>query len=424
MRVLITSVRTPHAINIIRSFGALGWEITAADCTSLSPGLYSRFVTRRLVVPPLSENPAGFVDALCNELQRQEYDLLFPTFEDTFVVSLFRERFEQYTKVLVSDYSLFMKVHNKVSLTALCNEWGIATPPTWTLKSMNDLDSVAAQVEYPAVVKLPDVNNSLGLAFVDDAESLKKHVRKVVKFFGLTDDRLPMIQKKIEGDLIFSLFLADHGKTVGSLIYKPLKMFPDGGGTAFYRESVRNPEAEQLAQRLIEKLGWHGFIGFDYVIDPETGTPYLIDANPRVNPAYQTGECAGVPFTQMAVDIVSGKSPEPMLEPKPGVRFKTLFVEAIWFVFQFLPGKNYGRRVRDALSVFRKREFNPDVHRGDDKKPSLMMALFMHYFLFVINVYRPKTGGFMFSCNYNLGTEAKLNPKRPALENDTTKEAS
>jgi predicted ATP-grasp superfamily ATP-dependent carboligase len=408
LRVLITSTRTPHALAAVRSFGEKGWEVTAGDSTRLSMGKFSRFVTKRLLYPPMTERPTQFVEALLHEVSTTKYDLIFPTFEEIFLIARFRKQFAEHTTVLLSDYDDFMRIHHKTSLTNLSRELGVPVPPTVQPADLAEMEALAEELPYPAVIKLPDVNNSLGLSFAENANELKKKYAKLVKFFRLSGRRMPLIQKKIEGDLIFSLFLADRGETVGTLIYKPIRMFPEGNGTAFYRESIRNQVAEKSGAALIEKLKWHGFIGFDFIVDNDTGKPYLIDANPRPNPAYQTGLGAGVDFTQMSIDMATGNEPEPNLEPREGVRFKTLFVETIWFAFQFAPGKHWWRRVKDAFSVFKKRTFNPDVHRKDDRLPSFMMYLYINYFLFVINPIKPKTGGYCYGCNFTLDTADKV----------------
>lgn len=359
----------------------------------------------------MSENPQLFVDALLQEVSTTHYDLLFPTFEETFLVSRFRDLFSKYTNVLVSDYNLFMKLHHKGSLTRMAKDLGIPVPPTWQPENIVELERLAGEVPFPAIIKLPDVNNSLGLTVVESKKQLVQKYKSLVKFFRLSKDRMPLIQKAIEGDLLFSLFLANHGETVGTLIYKPLRMFPEGGGTAFYRESIRNNIAEKSGMKLIEKIRWHGFIGFDFILDPQTQEPCLIDANPRTSPAFQTGEVAGVDFTQMAIDLCRDKKPKSNLQPTEGVRSKTLFVEIIWFVFQFLPGKNWSKRIKTALSVFKKRYFNPDVHRSDDPWPSLVLYFYVNYFLFIINPIKPRTGGFCFGCNYNLDTASRIDVK-------------
>jgi len=401
MRVLVTSARAPHALAIIRSFGDKGWEVTAGDCTRLSPGLYSRFVNRRLVYPSVTEKPAEFIRTLLAELHLRHYDLLFPAFEDLFLIARVRDKLPPNLPHLVPPYDQLMLVHNKASLARFCEQHGISSPHTIQPKNEAELEQAASETAYPVIIKLAETNNSTGLTIAKDVETLRSRYLKLVKFYSLTGEQWPLLQAKIDGEMIYSLFMADQGRVVGQLVYRPLMMFPDGGGTAFYREAIRHAPVEEVSRKCIAALGWHGFIGLDYIVDRGTGTAYLIDVNPRPSPAYNLGLAAGVDFTQQFIDLAQKKSPRPNLEPREGVRSKILFVEILWFLFQLLPGKGYFQRARKAFTVFRKRNFIPDIHRRDDKKPSLVMALFVYYFMFIINTIKPSRGGYMFGCNYD-----------------------
>jgi predicted ATP-grasp superfamily ATP-dependent carboligase len=410
MRVLVTCARSPHALAAIREFGRRGWEVTAADCTRLSAGAHSRHVSRRLLWPNLTERPAEWLAACVAELKSHKVDLLFPTFEDTFLVSRFRDVLSRYTTVLVESYDKMMRVHHKMSLNALAREAGVDVPATWQPADEAELLRLRDDLPYPVVLKLPDTNNSRGLAFCADAEQLTLAWRRQVATFGLAGGDLPMIQQKVEGDLIFTLFLGDAGRTVGSLLYEPLLMFPDGGGTAFHRRSVRIPEVERLSARLIQALGWTGFVGFDYILEKGTGRPVLIDANPRTTPGLLTGQAAGVDFTGLIVSLVQGEHPPAQNEPRPGVRTKLWFVHWLWFSFQLLPGKGWLRRVGAAFGSLRLRGFVPDIHRADDRRPSVVTALFVPYFMFVINTLKGARGGYMYGCNYDRRLAERIAP--------------
>lgn len=410
MRVLVTCARSPHALAAIREFGRRGWEVTAADCTRLSAGAHSRYVSRRLLWPNLTERPAEWLAACLAELKSQRVDLLFPTFEDTFLVSRFRDVLSRYTTVLVESYDKMMRVHHKMALNELAREVGVDVPETWQPADEADLLALAGDLPYPVVLKLPDTNNSLGLTFCDDAHGLATAWRRLVSSFGLSGDRLPMIQRKVDGDLVFSLFLGDHGRTVGSLLYEPLLMFPDGGGTAFYRRSVRHPQIEQLSMRLLEALGWHGFLGFDYILERGTGRPVLIDANPRTTPAVLTGQSAGVDFVGLAIDLFRREHPAPQVEPRPDVRTKLWFVHWLWFSFMLLPGRRWLQRLGAAFRSLFIRDFVPDIHRADDRGPSFVTALFVPYFMFVINTIKGARGGYMYGCNYDRRLAERIPP--------------
>ena len=118
-------------------------------------------------------------------------------------------------------------------------------------------------------------------------------------------------------------------------------------------------------------------------------------------PAFMTGHAAGVDFTGMFIDLAGGGHPEPQLEPKPGVRSKLWFVHWLWFSFQLLPGRRWLGRIGEAFRSLRIRGFVPDIHRPDDRAPSLITALFVPYFMFVINTLKGARGGYMYGCNYD-----------------------
>ena len=410
MKILVTSARAPHALAVIRSMGERGHEVVAGDSTRLAMGAYSKFVTRRFWYPSVTERPAAFLAALEAELQRERYDLLFPTFEEIFLIARQRERFAALTNLIVPSYAELMAVHNKGSLARLCREHQIPTPDTIHPQSLTELEQLAPGLRYPVAIKLVEGNNSTGLSYADDAATLLARYRKLVSFFKLEAPYLPLVQRKVDGEMIYTLFLADHGEIVGQLIYRPLRMFPESGGTAFHREAIRHPAAEEASAKFIRALNWHGFIGFDFIVD-EVGQPQLIDVNPRPNPAYNTGLAAGIDFTGQFLEMLAGRRPAPQIAAREGTRSLMFFVECLWFVFAQMPGKDYVRRVKNVWRwMFRRGEFVGDVHRSYDRLPSLILWLYTNYFMFIINTIKPNKGGFMFGCNYDRALSDRLLP--------------
>jgi hypothetical protein len=131
-----------------------------------------------------------------------------------------------------------------------------------------------------------------------------------------------------------------------------------------------------------------------------------------------------VDFVGMAIDLARGGRPEPQVEPVPGVRTKLWFVHWLWFSFQLLPGRGWWRRVRAAFASLRIRGFVPDVHRRDDPRPSLFMALLVPWFMFVIDAVKgprggPPRGGFMYGCNYDRATADRATADRVTADRAT-----
>ncbi|MCC6157928.1 MAG: ATP-grasp domain-containing protein [Deltaproteobacteria bacterium] len=407
MKVLITSARTPHALNAIRQFGESGCTVIAADCTRLAPGLYSRFAAERRITPPMTERPREWADWLRAELRGGGYDLVFPCFEEIFVVAAIAGELREFTSLVVPDFETMMRVHDKTRLADTMRALAIAVPETAQPQSDDELRELAGGLPYPAIIKMPDANNSLGLAVVNGPDELIETYARTIRFLNVPPHRRPVVQPKIEGRLVYTLGLADRGTLAAFLAYRPLMSFPDTGGTAFYRETTIEPAAERLAERFVSGLGWHGFIGMDVILDRDEKA-WLIDANPRPTPAYQTGRAAGVDFTSIYLDIAGGRRSGSRPAARAGVRTKTLFVELIWFFMLLLPGRGWLARARRALTFFTPKPHIPDIHRADDPWPSVAMSIFVPWFMFIITPVKKENAGFCYSCNFTGETRRKL----------------
>lgn len=404
MRALVTSCRSPHALALIRGLGAHGWEVTAADNTRLSPGLYSRYATRRLITPNMTEAPRAWLDSILSELATRAYDLLLPTFEETFLVARYRQALPARVRILVEDHDKLLRVHRKPELNRLAASLGVAVPQTWQPQDVEELRTITGDLPFPVVLKLPAANNSVGLATAGDPVELHDRWRRLAELFGASAGGMPLIQRRVPGRQVSTLAFAQRGELLGQMAYASRLTFPDSGGTAFLRETVRDECVEATAAKLVSALGWTGFVGFDFIVDEESGEPTLIDGNPRPTPAAALGKHAGVDFAAILDGVVKGRT-MPSRVAKAGVLSRTLFVHLLWIAFMLVPGRGWWQRLTRVLASLRQRTALPDVHDPTDKRPSWALALYTPYFMFIIDAIKGQRGGYMFGCNYDSGTE-------------------
>ncbi|MEE8408879.1 MAG: ATP-grasp domain-containing protein [Myxococcota bacterium] len=405
MRALVTSVRAPHALAILRGLARRGWTVTAADTTRFSPGIYSRLASRRLVLPNLSDAPAKWSAALIAELQARPYDLLVPGFEDAFMVARLGDRVTANTRVLGENFRKLMRVRHKPALGELARQIGASIPETWQPEDVEQLRGVAGDLPYPVVLKLPAANNSLGLATATDPASLVKAWRALHKRHGLLHGGMPLIQRRVDGDQISTLAIAQDGMTLGLVTYESLLMFPEGGGTAFCRRSLHHPEVEALTAKLLSHLEWTGFMGLDFIVDARTGRPLLIDANPRPTPALQVGLRAGVDFIEIIDAMARGKTALRRPIAVPGAKTRTLFVYLLWIAFMLVPGRGWRQRLKRVKDARRHADADPDFHDAEDKRPSWLMAFYVPFFMLVIEPLRGVRGGYMYGATYDSRTD-------------------
>ena len=335
-RILVTGTGTFFATRLIHDLGRRGAIITAADSLRFSAGKASRFVSRGLRLPTLSSDPGGYLEAILKELDRQPYDLLLPTFEESLLFAEYESDIRKRTRLFLPPFAAMWSLHHKPSLHALCESLGLPTPPTLTVHSADQLDIVPQVIGLPVVVKLPAANNSVGRTYCEDADSLKQNFLRLASLQEQRSGELPFVQKKITGDLVCSLCFCSQGRKLAEVVYRTSRTFPQAGGTSAHRESIQHPAISKIADRLIEATEWSGFLGFDFLVEHQTGIPYVIDANTRANPAIHLGFLCGLDWSQLILDLIADKAAIAQ-ESRPGVHVHTLLLDTSWLLEGLLP---------------------------------------------------------------------------------------
>ncbi|MFO1022333.1 MAG: hypothetical protein U0903_16805 [Planctomycetales bacterium] len=352
MRVLVTGTSTFFAPRLIQGFAAQGVHVTAADDHWYSIGK-SIPGTKGVRTPSLSFDPGGYLQCLIGELKKQNYDILLPTFEESLLLAEFRHEVEEYTSLLLPSFDTMWKVHHKPSLFNLCRELDIPAPPTVTNPSLSHLEEQLRGLSFPVVLKLPMSNNSVGREYCHTLPQLIERFHAVYRQEKKRHAEPPFVQQKIDGDPIYTLMLCHSGRKVGEVVYRPLRTVPENGGTSSHRESICHPQIAALTERLAEATDWSGFLGLDFIVDRRDGTPYLIDANPRANPAIQLGYLAGVDWTSLLIDLQRGHTPA-SVTARPGVRNSTPLLDLLWLMDALAPRRDWAQtlvsRIRNVLN--------------------------------------------------------------------------
>ena len=355
MRALLTGTSTFFAPLLIRGFGLRGVDVTAADSRWISMGKASCHASRRIYLPVLSRQPEAYVAALVRELKAFPYDLLLPTFEESLLLAEYRDELVPYTQLFLPPFEAMWQVHHKPSLYRLCRDLRIPAPVTIDPQSPDRLSEETSSLQFPLVVKLPAANNCLGRSFCENLPELISRYSELFEQETRRGSDPPFIQQKINGDLVYTLMFCHEGEKLGEVIYRPLRTYPEQGGTSAHRESIEHPRIAELTERLARATGWSGFLGLDFIIDDNDGTPLLIDANPRANPGVQLGYLAGVDWSGILIDLVRGRRPAPVAA-RPGIRTRSFLLDFAWLIEGLAPQKHWLPNACKRIAKYR----NPD----------------------------------------------------------------
>lgn len=358
MRVLVTGTSTFFTPRLIQGFATRGVSVTAADDHLWSIGKAIP-QTRWLRTPSLSRDPAGYLASLVRELKSRPYDLLLPTFEESLLLAEFREEIESLTCLMLPPFETMWQLHHKPSLYELCCDLDIPAPLTMTRLNPSNLDEHVGDMPFPVVLKLPCSNNSIGREYCETMTELVERFHAVYSHETQQHAEAPFVQQKIDGEAIYTLMLCHEGRKLGEVLYRPLRTFPENGGTSSHRESIQHPRIAELTERLAAATNWSGFLGLDFIVDRADGTPYLIDANPRANPAVHLGFLGGVDWTGLLIDLQRGRQPAPQMA-KAGVRNSTPLLDALWLLEGLRPRQNWAQNLYQRLRKVLKPDWKLD----------------------------------------------------------------
>jgi predicted ATP-grasp superfamily ATP-dependent carboligase len=172
-------------------------------------------------------------------------------------------------------------------------------------------------LRYPVLIKPKQGGGAWGIRQIESEEELKNLLN--------SDDYLHrpwsrfFIQEKVVGDTHCVAMLLNKGALRATVAYKQLRDYPVTGGQATMRVSVRNVEAEQCLERLLEHLHWNGVCQADFIVEPHTGKPYLIDLNPRLWGSLAQAIASGVDFPFLIYQLAKEGDVAPVTGFKTGV---------------------------------------------------------------------------------------------------------
>ncbi len=372
-RAFVTDGQWRKTLAVVRSLGKKGIEVTVGENIRLATSLFSKYATKRVVYPSPGTKPDAFIDYLLDELKQVSYDVLFPMEEETLLlVAKNQKKISELTYLLIPDYEKIEFARNKKNIIKRARELDIPCPKTWFIEDINEVEKIAGEIQYPAVIK-PQVSfGSYGIKRAGNKEELISKYKEVHKIYPL-----PLIQESIprkgEAFGVSALFNRDS-ELRAVFVHKRLREYPVTGGPSTLRESVRNLKVQELGLRLLKALNWVGVAMVEFKVNPRDGKPKLMEVNPRFWGSLQLAILSGVDFPYLIYRMAKEGDIEPVLDYKIGVRCRWMFPGDFLHFFSNL------RRFRWTPSFFNFRT-NYDILSLEDPGPTLGRALSVYSLL-------------------------------------------
>lgn len=349
-RILVTGVRAPAALEVIRGLSKSGYEVYAADCLRYPLGRFSSAVKAYAKLPSPRYDFEDYKAQLIDFVQTHEIDMIFPTCEEVFYLSACKPDLEKYCNVFCEGLPLLTKLHDKHSFQTLAQQYGIGAIKTFLIEDQNASLPVL-QVQKTYVAK-PAFSRFGDKAILDlKPDEVKAH---------LSADLFPwVVQEQIKGEEFCSYALCRNGSVISQSCYQPY--FRAGQGSSVYFKAVTKSEIFRQVETFVAELNYTGQIGFDFIEQPD-GQTFVLECNPR-----------GTSGVHLLWDpdwgaVFSDKSSSPSSKPAP-LRSKMIALAMLIYGLR-APNKHgfkeFIRSCRDADDV---------IYSHQDWMPSIAQTL-------------------------------------------------
>ena len=378
MKVLVTGLFEMAALHAIRRFGQMGFEVHVAEGHLLAFSAFSKYVSKRIRVPNMRYHLEDYTKRIVEILEAGDYDYYFPSYEEIIPMSRYRDRILAATKTVIPTMEVLMRMHDKKQLEAMAREIGVDSPAAYYPQSSQDAREYMANVALPVVIKMRKTSGAAGFRKIYDRAHFEKTYFDVVKSNKLPESDLPMIQQLVEGLTTCTLHLCNQGEVVGQVMYQGLRTMPRTGGTTVFRESLADPACEEAAAKTVKHLNFSGLCGFDFILDKQTGRPFLVDGNCRITPAVTMAYHGGTDLIEAWVRVANGEDTSAMPPAKIGVRTKMQFADFIWLLESYIGSfKDWKGEHRLRKQWWSEKDYNYDIHSFSDPKPNIMIWVYI-----------------------------------------------
>jgi len=277
MNVLIYGAANVIAIGLARVLENNGHRVLFSDTQIFARAFLSKYCRGKYIFTDPASDKEAFAKGVSRCIAEEKINLVVPTTDkalldlveaDDAIPRCVRRPFPR-------DAGKIRYVMDKGNIPQICRSAGVLTPQT--LRAGNAGGEALGNMQFPLVVKKAVGVAGEGFAKVEDRPTLARALsRSAVKSPG---EGL-LIQEYVHGKVYGAGGIFDGNRTGHFYSYEYLNRYPRGSGSAT-RCLLHNLDVLRMAfDKIMATLGWQGYCQMDFVLDAQTGNPYLLDINP------------------------------------------------------------------------------------------------------------------------------------------------
>jgi hypothetical protein len=266
-RILLTGARAPATLDLARRFHRYGHQVFLCDTLRFPLTRFTRRKASYFRIPPPQNDTDGSIRAINRIVADERIDLVIPTCEECFYLSLHQKRIA--TTVFVDSMPLMDQLHNKFLFSLSFGNEHASAPNTRLLESNDQLKQL--QLPSNEFVFKPVYSRFATQTLISPTD------RELNKL-KIQPDSPWVAQQRIFGREFSSYAIAANGNLLAWSSYcSPYRAGPGAG--IFFQPATHGSILPFLKTFLLQ-TSYTGQIGFDFIVDSEDRL-WVIEANPR-----------------------------------------------------------------------------------------------------------------------------------------------
>jgi predicted ATP-grasp superfamily ATP-dependent carboligase len=200
---------------------------------------------------------------------------------------------------------------------------GVDVPRTEVVRTIEDVDRVAATFAYPCALK-PCSSHRFTLQFGVKAVRVATDEELRKAFARIRPSGLEMLVTEIVPGVddeyrSYYTYLDDRGEPLFHFTKRKLRQYPPGFGLGTYHDTLWDPEVAELGLRFLSGVGLRGIGNVEFKRDARDGRLKLIECNPRLTAADRLVQAAGTDIPYVAYRRAAGLPVDEPQECRDGV---------------------------------------------------------------------------------------------------------
>lgn len=306
----ILGIETQIGLSLIRELGKGGIPVIGIATGADAIGLQSRYLTHgEIIHHPRTDKGLAELRAL-GERHGRGYLLTVSEANTAWLIAN-RNCLKPLTPLLPPEEA-FAIVLDKGRTLAAAAEIGIEVPQSASPTNWAEVERVARNFPFPAVLKWADPNTVAPALHAAGLELIKAEYAYSTDDFLRTAERYralghwPLVQEYCAGVGLGQFFFMHKGEAVRRFQHMRIAEWPPEGGFSSVCDAVpltRFTDLQEKSIRLLQRIGWEGVAMVEYRYDPASGRAALMEVNGRFWGSFPLAMYAGAGFGLLAYSL-------------------------------------------------------------------------------------------------------------------------